>query len=358
MPPASSFIFVVILAVWAVYLVQHWVRRREHLATARSVDRFSEAMRVLERRRALPRPGVTEHTPRASSVLLRPGSPQVVVKRGVATAAGPTPDFRRAKQAARLRAVALGVSSVVMVALVVLSVTQVLPWWASFLGVLTLAATVAVIRWSVARDRLARRPGARPSGPSDRTGSTLIRSAPTLDGATGPLPRAKTPLARAAGAVVGRRASGAARIAPAARLTPAADAGAAPATGSTSPLAAQARAAAGHVLTPAAPAASRPARRAVDLEAAPPALYDIDAVETELARHTPEPAAATSEDPATHELPAGSWSPVPVPPPTYTLKAKAHRVVAGRGSAELPMDGTEMALDEEFEELPRIDRVG
>ena len=54
MPPLSSLIFVVILAVWAVYLVQHWVRRRDHLATARSVDRFSEAMRVLERRRALP----------------------------------------------------------------------------------------------------------------------------------------------------------------------------------------------------------------------------------------------------------------------------------------------------------------
>nr|MDQ2758229.1 hypothetical protein [Actinomycetota bacterium] len=46
----GSLIFLLIVAVWAVYLVQHWIRRRDHLATARSVDRFSDAMRVLERR--------------------------------------------------------------------------------------------------------------------------------------------------------------------------------------------------------------------------------------------------------------------------------------------------------------------
>jgi hypothetical protein len=50
----SSLIFVVIIGIWAVYLLQHWVRRREQLATSRSVDRFSEAMRVLERRAPIP----------------------------------------------------------------------------------------------------------------------------------------------------------------------------------------------------------------------------------------------------------------------------------------------------------------
>ena len=50
----SSLIFLVLIAIWAAYLLQHWVRRREHLATARSVDRFSDAMRVLERRSPLP----------------------------------------------------------------------------------------------------------------------------------------------------------------------------------------------------------------------------------------------------------------------------------------------------------------
>ena len=52
----SSLVFLVIIAVWAAYFVQYWVRRREHLATARSVDQFSEAMRVLERRAALAEP--------------------------------------------------------------------------------------------------------------------------------------------------------------------------------------------------------------------------------------------------------------------------------------------------------------
>jgi hypothetical protein len=52
----SSLIFVVIVGIWAVYLLGHWVRRRDLLATARSVDRFSEAMRVLERRPPQPVP--------------------------------------------------------------------------------------------------------------------------------------------------------------------------------------------------------------------------------------------------------------------------------------------------------------
>ena len=50
----SSLIFVVIIAIWAAYLLGHWVRRRDQLATARSIDRFSAAMRVLERRAPVP----------------------------------------------------------------------------------------------------------------------------------------------------------------------------------------------------------------------------------------------------------------------------------------------------------------
>ena len=50
----SSLIFVVIIAIWAAYLLGHWVRRRDQLATARSIDRFSDAMRVLERRAPVP----------------------------------------------------------------------------------------------------------------------------------------------------------------------------------------------------------------------------------------------------------------------------------------------------------------
>ena len=48
----TGIVFVVLVAIWAAYFVQYWSRRREHLATARSVEAFSEAMRVLERRPA------------------------------------------------------------------------------------------------------------------------------------------------------------------------------------------------------------------------------------------------------------------------------------------------------------------
>lgn len=50
----SSLIFVVVLLIWATYLSLHVARRREQLSTARSVDRFSAHMRVLQRRSVKP----------------------------------------------------------------------------------------------------------------------------------------------------------------------------------------------------------------------------------------------------------------------------------------------------------------
>lgn len=314
MPAVSSLIFVVILAVWAVYLVQHWVRRRDHLATARSVDRFSEAMRVLERRRALPRPEAHASAGQGasySSSPIRPARPEVVVKHGTtgatgATAVGPSPAVRRAARTARARAMALLVAAAVMVTLVVLGVSGVLAWWWSFVGVGTLAATLLAVRRSVAtgRDRRTSR-----AGRSSRAGRTVA-----------PAPEVATT-----------------------------------AQAERSPLAAQARATA-------ALAPTGTARRAVDLEAAPrPAVYDIASVEASIATQAAE-ATAAAAPPAGAETvdEPGSWSPTPVPPPTYTLKAKAYRgvsVASGQGAQQLPADGTEMALDEEFEDLPAIDRV-
>lgn len=46
----SALIFVVVIAIWATYASLYVVRRREQLSTARSVDRFSAHMRVLQRR--------------------------------------------------------------------------------------------------------------------------------------------------------------------------------------------------------------------------------------------------------------------------------------------------------------------
>src|SRR5664280_1987970 len=59
MQPTVIFLFVIL--IWAVYLVQHWITRREHLATMRSVDRFSSALRVLERRALAPTGNARRH---------------------------------------------------------------------------------------------------------------------------------------------------------------------------------------------------------------------------------------------------------------------------------------------------------
>ena len=367
-PPVSSLIFVVIVAVWAVYLVQHWVRRREHVATARSVDRFSEAMRVLERRRALPRPDIAEQAPVAYSVSpLRPARPDVVVKRGGsaaasapatarpaarpaaarpaasasssapaprrrsgATAVGPTSAVRRARRAAQLRATALIVASVVMVALVSLGVSPVLDWWWSFVGVAVLAATLLLVRRSAAAQRSRR---ARP-----RRATVRPDTAPQRSGAPAPV--------QADSRRPGHEAQASAEV------TVTAEA-------SASPLAAQARATAASASAgPVAPASAGTARRAVDLRPARPALFDIDEVEADLA--APPVAVTAVADEAETVAAPGSWTPAPVPPPTYTLKAKAYRGAPqpSTGSAELPADGTEMALEEEFEDLPQIHRVG
>lgn len=82
----TGIVFVVLVAIWVAYFVQYWSRRREHLATARSVESFAEAMRVLERRPALPsRTGYATSSAYAMSparvVSARPAPrPQVIAK--------------------------------------------------------------------------------------------------------------------------------------------------------------------------------------------------------------------------------------------------------------------------------------
>ena len=312
-PPASSLIFVVIVAVWAVYLVQHWVRRRDHLATARSVDRFSEAMRVLERRRALPRPDLSEPTPPSYSVSpLRPARPQVVVKRPAgATAVAPSPAYRRARRAARLRAAALLLGSVTLVTLTALAIAGVLATWWVFVGIGGLVVSLGLVRWSVSRERARRRAEAR-----------------------------------------GRARARAAVARPAAPVQQHASVEESAAVQQPAPVQQ-------HVFARQSVAATtRTARRSVQTAH----LYDLVKVEAALrpepVEPRPLPTVGVVVDASGQAAPG--WEPVPVPPPTYTLKAKAVRGVATAptGSSQLPVDGAEMALAEEFEDLPRVESVG
>ena len=194
--PPSSLIFVVIIAVWAAYLIQHWIRRRDHVATARSVDRFSEAMRVLERRQRLPRADLSVPATRSYAVALaRPAHPEVVVKRAhpkvapgqaqpparsgrgarpvtrpaVRPAARRAPRRTGVPRAARVagrrrpaprrpasnqvRGLVLVAGALLMVAGVGLGVFTPLPWWSEPAGVGIFVAALTYVRCSVAAER-------------------------------------------------------------------------------------------------------------------------------------------------------------------------------------------------------------
>ncbi|WP_114907287.1 hypothetical protein [Ornithinimicrobium murale] len=336
----NSLIFVVILAVWAAYLIQHWIRRRDHVATARSVDRFSEAMRVLERRQSMPRADISTPKQRSYSVsLTRPAHPDVVVKRarhGAASAQrhGAAGRLRTRPSATTVRAAALIAGVVALVVGLTLSVTGT-SWWAALAGVAALLLAVTFVRFSVEATR--RQEGSPVRSGARRPPATATR--PTVRRR----PAATRPVAERADRPTERR--------PAPRRRTVASATPAPRT-----------------LTSAAstPAAGAPSTVEQELTSAAPArataLYDIEAF---------EPAPAPPAEPVAAEHPAavaepepGTWAPVPVPPPTYTLKARAPRreeprtTRSQRPLEDLPFDGHALALDEEFEDLPPVHSAG
>ncbi|MHB8274527.1 MAG: hypothetical protein ACYDC9_07155 [Dermatophilaceae bacterium] len=183
----SGLIFLVIIAIWAAYLLQHWVGRREHLATARSVDRFSDAMRVLERRTPLPESDLSLPQPRSYSVSpARPSRAAVVVKR----AQSPTPnaqarpggatrpvrvlDAMTGMSTRRVRGLSLLASLSLAVVVLLLVAFSVLPWWSLLVVVAELVADFAWLRHAAVAQRAARRaasrmrPVATPARPASR----------------------------------------------------------------------------------------------------------------------------------------------------------------------------------------------
>lgn len=137
----SSLIFVVIIGIWAVYLLGHWVRRRDQLATARSVDRFSDAMRVLQ--------------PRAAAPLARPSAPTYVVapvRVPIPVVAPATPARTSSRAAAIRRRARILAALVVATALAWPSVAlTVVPWWVAAVITGLLLALVAQLRATARR---------------------------------------------------------------------------------------------------------------------------------------------------------------------------------------------------------------
>ncbi len=166
----SGLIFLVIIAIWATYLLQHWVRRREHLATARSVDRFSDAMRVLERHVPLPELDVPARRPRSYAVSpARPSRPEVTVKRIQAPtftgATRPAAAVRAARgfharagmSARRVRGLTLLVALSLVVVVSPLAALSLLPGWSFPVVIAVLAADFAALRHAAVAEQSARR---------------------------------------------------------------------------------------------------------------------------------------------------------------------------------------------------------
>lgn len=149
----SSLIFVLVVAIWAVYLLQYWIKRRDHLSTVRSVDRFSAAMRILDDHRM--GRTVAEPTPRSYSVApTRAARPEVTVKHAEAPPArvGQVPGVPR-----RLRGLAL-LGMVALLPVVALAAAfGPLPWWTVAVPLLGCVVAVAWLRHAVVTERSAGR---------------------------------------------------------------------------------------------------------------------------------------------------------------------------------------------------------
>lgn len=172
----SGLIFLVIIAIWAAYLLQHWIRRREHLVSARSIDRFSDAMRVLERRTALPEATMSVPAPRSYAVSpARPSRPEVVVKRAEPSAPSAperisvpvqsTRTFRAlgGMSGRRVRGLSLLASLVLLVVVTPLAAFGALSGWSFLFAVAVLALDLAWLRRAAQVERARRRTTSRPA---------------------------------------------------------------------------------------------------------------------------------------------------------------------------------------------------
>lgn len=288
----SSLIFVAIIGIWAAYLLQHWVRRRDQLATARSIDRFSGAMRVLERRAPVPalsaqpasrtyvvaqvrahvptRSSVSaEHAPARTSTPARAGASEPQGGSSTPRAgASVSPTSVRATNARTIRRraqtlLALLVASVLGWALVPLTPVR---WWAGVLVTAALVGYVAHLR-STARQRRQRRDAVQ-RGASTRAKRSSVRA---VAGQVAAWQRER--LAQATG------------------------------------------------------------RSATSPDSAAPGESGVEATSGDL---DDESADSTEDAGAAGQSDDRSWQPVPVPPPTYTLKPKAPVVRAQPAQASPP----------------------
>ena len=176
---SGGIIFLIILGVWALYLVPVILRELGERAQARAYDRDSDSARVLQRPpadRDARRVVLTAGRPVVRDDL--PARPAGEVAMALREAA------RRERRATRLRAVAAVVGLVALVVTTVAAASSSLPWWSVAIAASWLGAVLAAGAVSAA----ARRRRGAPAIGAVRTATTrpVVRRATTVfDGRTG-----------------------------------------------------------------------------------------------------------------------------------------------------------------------------
>jgi len=165
----SALIFLALAVAWAVYLVPKALKHHDEAVRSRSVERFSDTMRVLARREPVDRGARTVLTPGRA-----PSAPVVQTKPSGPSAGAPapvvlTPAQRRARREAANRAAArrrrvlvaiLGANAVV----IGLASFSVLSWWWVAAPVAVLVAWLVACRLMVRQERGITARVARPAG--------------------------------------------------------------------------------------------------------------------------------------------------------------------------------------------------
>ncbi|MBF4766653.1 hypothetical protein ISU10_02590 [Nocardioides agariphilus] len=145
----SGLIFVALAVAWAAYLIPKALKHHEEVVRTRSVDTFSDSMRVLARR---------EPVDRRTARLVVPGKPatQVEAVQGdsVVTTAEELAARRRAtNRAARRRRRVLLLLLLANVAVVALATAHVFSWWWTAAPAGVLLAWLVACRLMVRRER-------------------------------------------------------------------------------------------------------------------------------------------------------------------------------------------------------------
>lgn len=154
----TGLIYAAIVAAWAAYLVPLWLRRHDEAAASRSVDKFSDAMRVLARRKtpayATPADEAADQLPRRP-VLGPPPRSSVRPTVGVSAAT-------------RRRRVLVSLVAALTI-VTVLAVVALVPWWAVAIPGGVVVAFLFVSASAARAERSAVRSPAREHGPVRRS---------------------------------------------------------------------------------------------------------------------------------------------------------------------------------------------